>query len=332
MILEPTRRRLLGAAALIALAGRIAPAGAAAATRVIVPYPPGGAVDILGRLIAEKLGPKLGVDVIVENRGGAGGSIGASALAQAEPDGTTLGVLNVSQLIVNKYLYASLPYDPDADLTPISRVATGTILCVANADIAKERGWTTLRDLVAWSKANPDQVRMGSSGQGTISHLGIELLKARTGASILHVPYKGGGPAIIDMLGGVVDIMFDVIPALAPHVREGKFTALGVGSAERLASLPDVPSMKEFADIGLGEVDIETWYALIGPKDLPAEQTQKVFAALAEVMADPQVKAKLDPIGFTAVIDADPADLAARIRDENPKWRELVTISGAKLE
>jgi tripartite-type tricarboxylate transporter receptor subunit TctC len=246
MTLSMDRRALLAGAAAVATLSAL-PALAAQTTTLIVPYPPGGAVDILGRILAEKLGPKLGGQVVVENRGGAGGSIGVAALAKAEPDGATLGVLNVTQLIVNKYLYASLPYDPDKDLAPVSRVATGTILCVASAEVAKERGWKTFRDLIAWSKANPDQVRMGSSGVGTISHLGIELVKAKSGASIVHVPYKGGGPALVDLLGGVVEIMFDVIPALAPHVKDGKLVALAVGSRERIAAFPDVPSMKEFA-------------------------------------------------------------------------------------
>lgn len=330
MATRPSRRAVVaGSAAALALGG--SPARAKTLT-LIVPYPPGGAVDILGRLIAEKLGPKLGGDMIVENRGGAGGSIGMAALAKSEPDGAKLALANVTQLILNKYLYASLPYDPDADLTPITRVATGTILCVANPDLARERGWTNFRDLIAWAKANPDKVRMGSSGVGAISHLGMALVRAKTGAWITHVPYKGGGPAIIDLLAGVVDIMFDVIPALRPHVRSGKFVALAVGSRERVLALPDVPSMKEFADIGLGEVDVQTWYALVGPKALPADKIDALYHAVADTMADPDVKAKLDPIGFTAVTDPTPDALAKRIAEENPMWAELVRVSGAKLE
>jgi tripartite-type tricarboxylate transporter receptor subunit TctC len=330
MTLRIERRALLAGAAAVATLSAL-PA-LAETTTLIVPYPPGGAVDILGRILAEKLGPKLGGQVVVENRGGAGGSIGVAALAKAQADGTTLGVLNVTQLIVNKYLYASLPYDPDKDLAPVSRVATGTILCVASAEVAKARGWKTFRDLIAWSKANPDQVRMGSSGVGTISHLGIELVKAKSGASIVHVPYKGGGPALVDLLGGVVEIMFDVIPALAPHVKDGKLVALAVGSHERIAALPDVPSMKEFADLGLGEVDVQTWYAVAGPKGLPDDKRAALRDALAEAAADPGVKAKLEPAGFMPVVDESPAELEKRIADENPMWKELVRISGAKIE
>ncbi|WP_020179863.1 tripartite tricarboxylate transporter substrate binding protein [Methylopila sp. M107] len=324
-----SRRALLaGASAMAALAA--SPARAATVT-LIVPYPPGGAVDQLGRLLAEKLEPKLGT-IVVENRGGAGGSIGTGALARAEPDGSTLGLLNVTQLIANRYLYPSLPYDPDADLTPITRVATGTIVCVANAETAREKGWKSFRDLIAWSKANPDQVRMGSSGVGTISHLGIELVKQKTGASIVHVPYKGGGPAILDLLGGQIEIMFDVTPAIAPQVREGKFVALAVGSKERIAALPDVPSMKEFSDLGLGDVDIQTWYALAGPKGLADDKAKAVFDAVTAAMTDAGLRAKLEPTGFSPVTDGSPAELKKRIADENPYWKELVRISGAKLE
>lgn len=303
----------------------------AATTTLIVPYPPGGAVDTLARLIAEKIEPKLGT-VVIDNRGGAGGSIGAGALARAAPDGSTLGLLNVTQLIANKYLYAKLPYDPDADLSPITRVATATILCVANAETARERGWKSFRDLIAWAKANPDQLRMGSSGVGTISHLGIELVKARTGAKILFVPYKGGGPALVDLLAGVVDIMFDVPPALVPHVREGKLVALAAGSRERMPALPDVPSTMEFADLGLAHIDIQTWYAIAGPKGLPDDRRDAVFAAVREAMQAPDVRAKLEPNGFAPTTDASPADLQRRIASENDYWRELVRLSGAKLE
>lgn len=328
-----TRRQALGAAAAgLAAAVLPFPSHAADTITLIVPFPPGGAVDLVARLVAERLGPKLGGTMIVENRGGAGGMIGASAVAKAEPDGLTLGLLSVSQLVANKYLYPSMPYDPDADLAPISRVATGTVVCVVNAKTAEERGWTTFRDLIAWTKANPDKVQMGSSGPGQISHLTIELVKARTGASILHVPYKGGGPAITDLLGGTIDMMFDVTPALLPHVKTGAFRALAVGSRERLAALPDVPSMKEFADLGLADIDLANWYALAGPKALPAEAQERVRAALADVMADPAVTAKLAPTGFVAAVDPTPDALKARMAEENPMWKETVRVSGARLD
>lgn len=323
------RAALAGAAALASSAA--APAWAKTVT-LIVPYPPGGAVDQLGRLIAEKIEPALGATIVVENRGGAGGSIGTGALARAAPDGATLGLLNVTQMIVNRYLYSSLPYDPDKDLTPITRVASGTILCVANAERARERGWKTFENLIAWAKANPDQVRMGSSGVGTISHLGIELVKARTGAKIVFVPYKGGAPALVDLLGGVVDIMFDVPPILLPHVREGKLVALAVGSRERMAAAPEIPSMKELGALGLAEVDIQTWYAMAGPKGLPADLRREAYDAVAKAMSDPDVADKLAPTGFTPVTDVSTDAFGKLIHDQNPYWRELVALSGAKIE
>ncbi|WP_020187451.1 tripartite tricarboxylate transporter substrate binding protein [Methylopila sp. 73B] len=332
MPMRLTRRAAIaGAAAAIAAVGLTFPAQAATVT-LIVPFPAGGAVDILGRLVAERLQAKLGETVIVDNRGGAGGMIGTAAVAKAEPDGATLGVASTSQLIANKYLYGSSPYDPDADLVPISRVATGTVLCVANAKIAQERGWTTFRDLIAWSKAHPDETRMGSSGLGQVSHLMIELVKARTGAKILHVPYKGGGPAILDLLGGTIDMMFDVIPALMPHVKEKAFLPLAVGSRERIPALPDTPSMKDFSDLNLADVDLQTWYAVIAPKGYPADKQAALSKVLAEIMADPAVKARLEPIGFSPVTDASPDALKTRIAEENPMWKDMVRLSGAKLD
>lgn len=332
MRIHLTRRQTLVLAASSAAAGLPAFARAADVVTLIVPFPPGGAVDLVARLVAEKLGPKLGATMIVENRGGAGGNIGAAALAKAEPDGLTLGLLSVSQLVSNKYLYPTMSYDPDVDLVPISRVTTGTLVCAVNAKTAEERGWSSFRNLIAWTKANPDTVQMGSSGPGQASHLAIELVKARTGASILHVPYKGGGPAITDMLGGVIDMMFDVTPAILPHVRSGAFRALAVASRERLAALPDTPSMMEFADLGLGDVDIATWYALVGPKGLAPDVQTKMRVALAEVMADPAVTERLAPTGFVAAVDSAPEALKNRIGEENPAWKEMVRISGAKLE
>lgn len=327
-----TRRGALAFGAAALGASVAFPARAAETITLIVPFPPGGAVDLVARMVAEKLGPALGATMIVENRGGAGGMIGASAVAKADPDGRTLGLLSVSQLVANKYLYPQMPYDPDRDLTPISRVTSGTLVCVVNSKAAEERGWRTFRDLIAWSKANPNEVRMGSSGPGQASHLAIELVKARTGAAILHVPYKGGGPAITDLLGRTIDMMFDVTPALLPHVREGRFKALAVASRERLTALPDVPSMAEFSDIGLGDVDVATWYALAGPKGLPPEIQEKVRAALAGVMADGGVLEKLAPTGFVAAVDPSPEALKQRMAEENPVWKEMVRISGATLE
>jgi len=203
---------------------------------------------------------------------------------------------------------------------------------VANAKIAQDRGWTSFRDLIAWSKAHPDETRMGSSGLGQVSHLMIELVKARTGAKILHVPYKGGGPAILDLLGGTIDMMFDVIPALMPHVKDKAFLPLAVGSRDRIPALPDTPSMKDFADLNLADVDLQTWYAVIAPKGYPADKQASLSKALAEIMADPAVKARLEPIGFSPVTDASPDALKTRIAEENPMWKDMVRLSGAKLD
>jgi tripartite-type tricarboxylate transporter receptor subunit TctC len=328
-----TRRKLgtiaLGASALLA-----APAAAQQipTRRLIVPFPPGGAVDLVGRLIAEQLSGAAGGRLAVENIGGVGAMAGIRMVADAPKDGTVLGVAPVATLITNKYLFASMPYDPERDLTPITRVTTGTILCVVNAQKARERGWTGFRELIAWAKANPGRVNFASSGNGQTSHLMCGLLNARTGANITHVPYRGGGPAITDLLAGHVDMMFDVIPALLPHVRAGNFAALAVGSADRQPFLPDVPSMKEFADLGLGDVDIQSWFTISGPAGMPAEVVANLHRAIVAAASTPEFRDRVAPVGMLPITDPSPEALRAHIRSEDAVWRELVRVSGARVD
>jgi tripartite-type tricarboxylate transporter receptor subunit TctC len=300
--------------------------------RLVVPFPPGGAVDLLGRLLAEKLQPILGNQFVVDNRGGAGGNLGADNVAKSAPDGTTIGLIGSSILCANEFLYTRLPFNPRTDFTPISRTTWGTVLCVANANTARERGWNSFRDLLAWSKANPEKVSMGSSGVGTTSHFMIALVNQRTGAAITHVPYRGGGPAITDLISGTIDIMFDVMPALMPHVNAGRFRALAVGSIERLPILPDIPGMKDHADLGLGDIDMVSWNAVVGPAGMPADVTNTLNRALNQVMADPTTVEKLAPLGYFAVSDPTPAALARHIEQERPRWEAIVKLSGARVE
>ena len=247
--------------------------------RLVVPFAPGGAVDITGRLLAERLQPLLGQTVVVENRGGAGGNLGADAVAKGEKDGHTLLLGAASILCANKFLYRrSMPFEPLRDLAPITRVTTGTVLLVVNA----ERPWRSFADLVAAAKARPGVLTMGSSGTGTISHLTIEKVKKSAGVDITHVPYRGGGPAIQDLLSGSIDMMFDVMPAIMPHVREGRFRALAVGSAERIGYVPelrDVPGMKELLpDAG---IDMQSWYAIAAPAGVePSGPMKRVSSVL----------------------------------------------------
>jgi tripartite-type tricarboxylate transporter receptor subunit TctC len=329
----PCRRSLLGAAAALAASRALAqPVADGRPVRLVVPFPPGGAVDILGRLLAERLQPVLGQSVVVENRGGAGGLIGTEAVAKGEPDGSVIGLIGVTTLAAFPYMHARLPFDPQKDLAPISQITDGALLCVVNADTARRRGWTDFRTLIQWSRANPDQVKMGSSGSGTSSHLNIEAINAAAGAHILHVPYRGGAPAINDLVAGTIDMMFDVMPALMPHVEAGRFRALAVSSKARLSILPDIPGMGDFPDLGLGEHNVVTWNALMAPGGTPQPVIARLHQAVLQVAALPDLSERLKPLGYGVVTSESPAALAQLIAAEQPRWKRLVEISGARLD
>lgn len=333
----PHRRAVLGAAAawlpLAAAAGRAASAqqGFPSRTlRIVVPFAPGGAVDITGRLLAERLQPILGQTVIVENRGGAGGNLGGTAVAQAEKDGHTLLLGSASILAANKFLYRrSMSFDPLTDLAPVTRVATGTVLLVVNA----QRPWRSFGDLIAAAKREPGRITMGSSGTGTVSHLTLEKVKRVTGADITHVPYRGGAPAIQDLLAGTIDMMFDVIPALMPHVREGRFRALAVGSAERVGYVPelrDVPGMREL--LPEAGIDMQSWYGVNVPAGTPEDRIAVLHRAIAQVARSDEFRQRMEPLGFTPVVDETPAAYAAYLRAQEDVWKDLVEASGATLD
>jgi tripartite-type tricarboxylate transporter receptor subunit TctC len=324
---------LLGAAAAMGSAPSLAqPLGGGRPVRLVVPFPPGGAVDILGRLLAERLQPVLGQPVVVENRGGAGGIIGADAVAKGDRDGTMIGLIGVAALAAFPYMTSRLPFDPARDFAPVSQVTDGALLCVVNAETGRRRGWTDFRRLVEWSRAHPEEARMGSSGAGTTSHINIETINRVAGARILHVPYRGGGPAINDLLAGNIDMMFDVMPALMPHVEAGRFTALAVSSRARLAILPQVPGMGDFADLGLGDHNLVSWNAVMAPGGTPDAVIARLHGALLQVAALPDFVERLKPLGYGTVTSPTPAALTALIEEERPRWRRMVELSGARLE
>jgi tripartite-type tricarboxylate transporter receptor subunit TctC len=325
------RRLLLVTAALLA-APRLAGAQGfpSRPMRLVVPFPPGGAVDITGRLLAERLQPLLGQNVVVENRGGAGGNIGADAVAKAEPDGHTILLGSATILAANKFLFRrSMPFDPIRDLAPITRVSTGTVLLVVNAD----RPWRSFAELVGAAKAAPGRISMGSSGAGTTSHLTLSSVNRAAGIDITHVPYRGGGPAISDLLAGNIDMMFDVIPALMPHVREGRFRPLAVGSAERVTYVPElreVPGMRE-ALPGSG-IDMQSWYAVSAPARTPAPVIVRLHEVITQIVRSEDFRARLQPLGFEPVADATPGDFGAYLVTQEGVWRTLVEASGATLD
>jgi len=265
----------------------------------------------------------------VENRGGAGGNLGADVVAKAEPDGHTILLGTASILAANKFLYQrGMPFDPIRDFAPVTRVSTGTVLLVVNAD----RPWRSFADLVAAAKAAPGRISMGSSGTGTPSHLTLASINRAAGMEINHIPYRGGGPAITDLLAGTIDMMFDVMPALMPHVEAGRFLALAVSSNTRLPFLPQVPGMADFADIGLGRHGVNTWNAIMAPGGTPPEAVARLNAAIRQAGAQQELLDRLTPLGYATVTSESPAALAALIESDTPRWRELVEISGARLD
>ncbi len=324
------RRTLLASA--LAAPALAQPIAGGRSIKLVVPFPPGGAVDILGRLVGERLGPVLGQTVVVENRGGAGGNIGADAVARAPADGSTIGIIGVTTLCAAPTLYKTLSFDPQKDLAPVSQITTGAVLCVVNAATAAKHGWRDFPSMIAWAKAHPGEVRMGSSGTGTTSHLTIEAVNRATSAQITHVPYRGGGPAISDLLAGTIDMMFDVMPALMPHVEAGRFKALAVSSAKRLPFLPDIPGLAEFTALGLGHIDIQSWNAIMSSGGTPEPVLARLNQAMRQLAQVPEFAERLRPLGYTVLTSETPAALAAVIRAETPRWQELVRTSGVTLD
>ena len=324
------RAALIGASAIFAASGAQAQNFPTRPVRMIVPIAPGGANDIIARMIAERLAPVLGQPVVVENRPGAGGNLGALAVAQAEKDGHTLLFTSANVLVANKYLYRTqMPLDPMRDLAPITRVAVGSILLVVNS----QRPYRTLGELIEFARANPGRVTMGSSGTGTISHLFLEKLNRAAGIQITHVPYRGGSLAIQDLASGTIDMMFDAIPALIPHIREGRFRPLAVGSAQRItyvSEIANVPGMDE-ALPGKG-FDALNWWSVVAPAGTPAPVINTLHAALTRVMADAALAARLRPMSFLPTTDPTPAAFGEFWRAQEPIWRDLVEQSGATAE
>ncbi|HYF09239.1 MAG TPA: tripartite tricarboxylate transporter substrate binding protein [Acetobacteraceae bacterium] len=298
--------------------------------RFIVPIAPGGANDILARMIGERLSPVLGQPVVIENRPGAGGNLGALAVAQAERDGHTLLFTSANVLVANKWLYRTqMPIDPLRDLTPVTRVAVGTILLVVNA----QRPWQSFQQLVEFARANPGRVTMGSSGTGTISHLFLERLNRAAGIQITHVPYRGGSLAIQDLSAGNIDMMFDAIPALLPHIREGRYRPLAAGSARRIDYVPElvnVPGMDELLP-GRG-FDALNWWSVVAPAGTPAAAINTLHAALVRVMADAALGERMRPMSFLPLTDPSPQAFGEFWRSQEGVWRELVEQSGARAE
>jgi tripartite-type tricarboxylate transporter receptor subunit TctC len=321
------RRTLLAAAA--ALSAGSLHAQTPRPIRLIVPYPPGGPLDIAARALADKVKDSLGT-VVVENRPGAGGNLGADAAAKAAPDGNTIVMGAVATHAINPWLYAKMPYNALTDFTPITLVAQVPNVLVMNAETAARLNIASVRDLVAYMKRNPAKINYGSGGNGSAGHLAGELFKRQAGVFMVHIPYAGGAGAQFGLLSGQVDLNFDNLAAASANIRSGKLKALAVTTARRSSAMPEVPAVAE-SGAELAQFDIHTWFGLFGPARLPAEVTARLNKAFVEALGSAELKQRL------ATLMAEPAPstadaFAAFVRAEHAKYEGVVKASGAKAD
>ncbi len=326
-----TRRRAIGAIGAAALLAAMPGVALAKPLRFIVPYPPGGPLDIVARSLAEKVKESLGV-VIVENRAGAGGNIGADAAAKAAPDGTTIVMGAVATHAINPWLYAKMPYDPIRDFTPITGVARVPNVLVMSPEVATRLEIRGVADLVAYAKKNPGKLNYGSGGTGSAGHLAGEMFKAQAGVSMVHIPYAGGNPAQLALLAGQVDLNFDNLAAASANIKSGKLKALAVTTAQRSGAMPDVPTIAEAgAQLGLPRFDIDTWFGIFAPARLPAETTARLNKAFVDALASPDLRARLATL-YAEAMPMAPDRFAAFVKAELAKYEPLVKASGARVE
>ena len=298
--------------------------------RIIIPFPPGGAVDSLGRILADRLTPALEQNVIVENRVGAGGVVGADTVAKSAPDGTTLGIIGAASILAAPLLQASMPFDPMRDLMPVTQITDAAVLCVVNAEVARRQNWRSLSDMLATARARPGLIRMGTTGVATVSHLALSAIAAGAGVEFLHVPYRGGAEAVQAVLAGEVDGLCDLPSTLSPQLAAGRLVALTVSSRARLQFLPDVPGFGEVP--ALAGFDIRSWNMLMLAAGTPEAERQRLFAALTRIGRDDGFRAALRPLSYDAVVSDSPEAAQRFIAEEAPRWRELVRLSGARVQ
>ena len=320
------KRLILALAALCALA----PAAAVHAQaypnkpiKMIAPYPPGGATDILARLISQGLTESLGQPVVVENKAGANGQIGHDFVAKAPPDGYTLLLGNSAALAVSISMYDKLTYDPIKDYAPITLAAQGALVMIVNPNVPAN----TLQEFVAWGKKAP-KVSAGLAGVGAMHHLVTEQMKLQSGVNWINVPYKGSAPMVVDVLSGQVDFGIDNIPSSLPHIKAGKLKALAVTSAKRTPLLPDVPTL---AEAGMPGIEAAAWHGVLAPAGTPPAIVAKLNAEIVKILKSPEMQKRLGDLGLDAV-GSSPQQFADFIASENVKWAKVVKASGAKLE
>ena len=293
--------------------------------RVIVPFAPGGASDLMPRLVGEKLGVMWGQPVLIENRPGAAGNIGMEAGAKSPPDGYTLLLAPNGNLVVNPHMYSKLAYDVFKDLTPVTRIASVQNVLVVHPDVPAQ----TFKEFVALARAKPGTLNFSSPGNGSQAHVGVELLKLQLGLDLVHFPYQGVGPAMKDLLGGRIHLMLAQVPSALPHIKSGKLRALGVAGTAPLAALPEVPTIAAAA--GLPGYEAVSWYALMAPIGTPGEVVQKIYSDTAKSLRMPDVRERLAGMGAEPSGES-PAELAKRIKIEYERWGEVVRKANIKAD
>jgi tripartite-type tricarboxylate transporter receptor subunit TctC len=292
--------------------------------KLIAPFATGGSTDSLARIIAPELSKKLGQPSVVENRIGAGGNIGLDAVAKAEADGYTIGLASPGPLVVNVTLLDSIPYDPIKDFAPISLIADLPIVLVVNNTVAAN----DVASLIAFDKSNPGKLFFASAGIGTTMHLSGELLNVMAGTKLQHVPYKGTGQAITDLLGGQVQIGFLDLPSVGPHLAGGKVKILAVGNRKRALSAPNVPTI---AEAGVSGYETSGWFGVIAPARVPGNIIKRLNEAFVEVMAMPEIRTRLLAVGIEPT-STTPEQFGQFIREEIPKWARVIETSGSKAK
>jgi len=324
-----TRRKAIsvGGGGLAWLMGRTAlaePAYPGRTIKMVVPYPPGGTTDLLGRLVADQLTSGLGATVFVENKPGAGTSIGAEQVARAEPDGYTLLMATSTTLAINKTLYKKLPYDPVKDFTAIGLVAAVPFALIVNPQVPA----TTLSEFIAYARSNPG-LAYGSAGNGSPQHLGAEMLKAAAKIEIRHVAYRGSVPAMLDVIAGQIPFMVvDLQPAL-PQIRDGKIRVLGVTTPRRVDAAPDIPTL---AEGGLAGFELIAWQGVVGPAGMPRGVVDLLASQIAKLVANPATRERLTKLALEPLSVSTPESFAAYIRAEVERWADIVRSSGAEIE
>lgn len=308
---------LRGLAAALAL-GAAMPAALAQSSkpiRLVVPFPAGGATDLFARTLSQKMGERLGTSIVIDNKPGAGGSLGSDMAAKATADGQTLLFTTTSTHSIGPAIGAKLPYDTVRDFTPIAHVGNApSIMLVPNSSPAK-----TVKEWIEYAKKNPGKLNYASSGNGTIVQLTAELFKAQAGVFVTHIPYKGTALAIPDLVAGQLDLLFDSLPTGMPHVRDGRLRALAVTTLKRTPLAPDLPPVADT----LPGFESNTWFGLYGPKGLPAEVVNRVNTAANQALSDPEVRAKLTTLGIEPVTST-PAQFAKMVAEDQAKWRRII--------